>query len=202
MRSSRAFRARIVRVTWLFAPLSRIAPALTRILDDGIDHRTRTHHASCKSSLCHRAAPADSSPSMAAAASKSTAYRLTAKAPRRWLPQPCASQEAVVPDAGAASELPSVSRVWQPLDRRRAPPRRRRGDRRDLRLLRCSACAGLVLAGSEQPSALHVTGNGDAGLISSRQIIERTSSMPGTCIRWSVRKLLRLLRSCATTFSR
>ena len=45
-------------------------------------------------------------------------------------------------------------------------------------------------------------GSGDAGLISSKAIIERTSSMPGTCINRSVRKRLRLLRSWATTLSR
>jgi hypothetical protein len=48
----------------------------------------------------------------------------------------------------------------------------------------------------------HSRGSGDAGLISSRAIIERTSSMPDTCINRSVRKRLRLLRSWATTLSR
>src|SRR3569832_1151878 len=43
------------------------------------------------------------------------------------------------------------------------------------------------------------TGEGLAGLISSRQIIERTPATPGTCIRRSVRKLEKDFKSVATT---
>ena len=57
----------------------------------------------------------------------------------------------------------------------------------------------VVVAGRRAQAS---TGSGDDGLISSRPIIERTSSMPGTCISRSVRKVLSAFRSWATTLSR
>ena len=56
----------------------------------------------------------------------------------------------------------------------------------------------LIAGRGAQPS----TGSGDAGLISSRQTIERTSSMPSTCMSRSVRKVASPFRSGATTLSR